>query len=118
MNEVHVEFRLNGEPVAIDAPSAEMLLDTVRDRFGLTGSNQGCDHASCGACTMLVDGSPRASCSTFTWAVEGGDVTTIDGVGTTDCMSPVQAAFAEVEDALVGGRTSSLGRESIVRSTT
>ena len=95
MSEVRVSFRLNGEPVAIDTPTSEMLLDTVRDRFGLTGSNQGCDHAACGACTMLVDGSPRASCSTFTWSIDGGDVTTVDGVGTTDAMSAVQTAFAE-----------------------
>jgi len=95
MSEVHVEFTLNGEPVAIDAPTEEVLLDSVRDRRGLTGSNLGCDHASCGACTVLVDGSPRASCSTFTWAVEGRDVTTIEGVGSIDRLSDVQAAFAE-----------------------
>lgn len=95
MSEVPVGFTLNGEAVELVVPTAEMLLDTARDRFGLTGSNLGCDHASCGACTMLVDGSPRASCSTFTWAAAGAQVTTIDGVGGPGDLSRVQAAFVE-----------------------
>ena len=95
VNEVGVTFRLNGNEVDIAAPTSEILFDTVRDRLGLGGANLGCDHASCGACTVLVDGSPRASCSTFTWAVEGAEVTTVEGIGSPSEPSPVQQAFAE-----------------------
>lgn len=93
--QVSVQLRVNGSHVAADVPTSEMLFDTARDRLGLTGANLGCDHASCGACTMLVDGSPRASCSTFTWAVEGADVVTIEGLSVDGQPSEVQAAFAE-----------------------
>ena len=93
--ETSVHLRVNGADVEVDVPTSEMLFDTARDRLGLGGANLGCDHASCGACTMLVDGSPRASCSTFTWAVDGADVTTIEGVGTPTAPSPVQEAFAK-----------------------
>ena len=93
MNEVTVVLTVNGEARTFDVPTSEMLFDTLRDRLGLGGANLGCDHASCGACTMLVDGSPRASCSTFTWAADGAEVTTIEGVGSATDPSPVQEAF-------------------------
>ncbi|MEM7096288.1 MAG: (2Fe-2S)-binding protein [Actinomycetota bacterium] len=90
--EVPVRLTVNGNEIAVEVPTSEMLFDTARDRLGLTGANLGCDHASCGACTMIVDGDPRASCSTFTWAAEGAEVTTIEGLGGD---SPVQRAFAD-----------------------
>lgn len=92
--ETIVHLRVNGNEVDLRVSTAEMLFDTARDRLGLGGANLGCDHASCGACTMLVDGSPRASCSTFTWAVDGAEITTVEGVGTPSSPSPVQDAFA------------------------
>ena len=99
------EMRLNGRPFAAAAPPSEMLVDTIRSRAGLGGTRVGCDQAVCGACTVLVDGMPTASCSTFTWQAEGRDVHTIEAAGASDAagqagdvmsvLPATQAAFAE-----------------------
>ena len=94
--EVAVSLRLNGVELQADVPTSEMLIDTVRERAGLTGTNLGCDHGACGACTVNVDGAPVASCSTFTWVADGADVVTIEGLGSDpSTMSAEQAAFAD-----------------------
>jgi aerobic carbon-monoxide dehydrogenase small subunit len=94
-HEVSVSLRLNGADETITVPTSEMLVDTVRERFGLKGTNIGCDQASCGACTVRVEGNPVASCSTFTWQADDRDVTTIEGLGRPGNLSPEQTAVAE-----------------------
>ncbi|WP_419864857.1 2Fe-2S iron-sulfur cluster-binding protein [Candidatus Poriferisodalis sp.] len=101
----HVEMHLNGEPLAVAAPPSEMLVDTIRTRAGLGSTRVGCDQAVCGACTVLVDGTPTASCSTFAWQADGSEVLTIEaanrpasagGRGDVESILPVvQGAFAE-----------------------
>lgn len=100
-----VEMHLNGGLFAAAVPPSEMLVDTIRTRAGLGATRIGCDQAVCGACTVLVDGVPTASCSTFSWQIEGRGVVTIEAAGTSetadapdDVMSALpatQAAFAE-----------------------
>ena len=90
-----VSFVLNEAATTLAVPTSELLVDTLRDRQGLTGTRIGCDQGSCGACTVLIDGSPIASCSTFTWAADGATVASIEGVGTPQRLSPEQAAFAD-----------------------
>ncbi len=92
---MHVEFTVNDEAVTWDVPTSEMLIDTLRDRLGLTGTNLGCDHAACGACTVRVGEVPAASCSTFTWQVDGASVVTVEGLCADGALSAEQAAFAE-----------------------
>lgn len=102
---VHVGMRLNGEPFAVAAPPSEMLVDTIRTRAGLGGTRVGCDQAVCGACTVLVDGTPTASCSTFAWQADRSEVLTIEAAsgpdssgardGVASILPAVQAAFAE-----------------------
>ncbi|MGH1491121.1 MAG: (2Fe-2S)-binding protein [Acidimicrobiales bacterium] len=112
-HEIEVSMKLNETFVKFDVPTSEMLVDTLRNRQNLTGTRIGCDQAACGACTVLIDGSPRASCSTFTWAADGSTVMSIEGAGSPpfapltnrllrpgaqnshDDLSPVQQAFAE-----------------------
>ena len=74
-----VEMELNGEAFAVTAPVSEMLVDTIRTRAGLGGTRVGCDQAVCGACTVLIDGTPAASCSTFNWQAHDSEVCTIEG---------------------------------------
>lgn len=93
--EIAVDLTVNGDSVALTVPTSEMLIDTVRDRLGLTGTNLGCDHGACGACTVRVEGEVAAGCSTFTWQADGAQVMTIEGLGSPDRPGPEQQAFAE-----------------------
>jgi xanthine dehydrogenase YagT iron-sulfur-binding subunit len=71
------------------------LLDALREHLHLTGTKKGCDHGQCGACTVIVDGRRINSCLTLAVMHEGDRITTIEGLGTPDNLSPLQAAFIE-----------------------
>ncbi len=90
---IAIEIALNGRKLRADVPPALMLADLVRDQCGLTGTKIGCDQATCGACTVLVNGSPMASCATFAWQADGAAVTTIEGLAVNGALDPVQEAF-------------------------
>jgi carbon-monoxide dehydrogenase small subunit len=91
---VFVSFTLNGTRREFHVRPEEMLVDLLRDCCALTGTKIGCDVATCGACSVLVDGAPAASCATFAWQVDGRDVTTIEGIANPDgTPDAVQAAF-------------------------
>ncbi|MFB7496466.1 (2Fe-2S)-binding protein [Streptomyces sp. NPDC056161] len=98
----HVEicFRLDGQDRAVAAAPNTALLDLLRERYGLTGVKASCERGVCGACTVLVDGTPSASCSLFAFAVDGSDVETVHGQAQVNgqgetVLGPVQRAFAE-----------------------
>lgn len=92
---VFVTFRLNGAETSFHVKPEEMLIDVLRERAGLTGTKLSCDLGACGACTVLVDGKPAASCGTFAWQAADCDVRTIEGLADGDTLDPVQAAFVE-----------------------
>ena len=79
-NVIHVEFTLNGAPVAIDCEPAARLLDTLRYQLGQTGSKEGCGEGECGACTVYLDGVPANSCLVPTFQVRGRNVETIESI--------------------------------------
>lgn len=86
-----IKLLVNGlEQEAIIRPS-DILLDTLREQLGLTGAKPGCLNGDCGACTVLVDGSPVKACLMLTAEAIGHDITTIEGLKNT----PVQRAFIE-----------------------
>ena len=92
----NVTFRLNGSETSFHVRPEEMLIDVLRERAGLTGTKLSCDLGACGACTVLVDGKPSASCVTFAWQVVDRDIRTIEGLSSGDGdLDPVQAAFIE-----------------------
>ncbi len=88
-----IALTLNGRPVQARVEAQTMLADFIRDGRGLTGTKIGCDQATCGACTVLIDGVPAASCSTFAWQADGAAVTTIEGLAADGALDPVQEAF-------------------------
>ena len=91
-----VKLNVNGEEREAEAPAGRLLLDFLRYDLGLTGSKEGCGVGVCGACTVLVDGELYASCITLAAAVEGADVTTIEGVADIEGrLHPVQQAFID-----------------------
>jgi aerobic carbon-monoxide dehydrogenase small subunit len=95
-------LRVNGTPHSVFVAPHRTLLETLREDLGLTGTKHGCELGECGACTVLVDGTPVLSCLLMTVDAEGVDVTTIEGVGSSTHPDPLQLAFAEYGAAQCG----------------
>jgi xanthine dehydrogenase YagT iron-sulfur-binding subunit len=90
---VEVSFTVNGSPVALTVPARLTLADALRDRVGLTGTHLGCEHGVCGMCTVLVDGSAARACLLFACQLDGADVVTVEGLGKSGDLHPLQEAF-------------------------
>jgi xanthine dehydrogenase YagT iron-sulfur-binding subunit len=84
---------VNGERHTLDADPRTTLLDALRHHLGLTGTKKGCDHGQCGACTVLVNGRRINACLTLACMHDGDAITTIEGLGRPEALSPLQAAF-------------------------
>jgi len=89
------ELQVNGSKRRVDADPERMLLSVLRNDLDLTGAKYGCGEGQCGACTVLVDGQPRRSCITPVRAVEGKQITTIEGLASNGRLHPLQEAFLE-----------------------
>jgi aerobic-type carbon monoxide dehydrogenase small subunit (CoxS/CutS family) len=74
------DLRVNGGRHVVDAPPGTTLAELLRDEIGLTGTKVACNEGHCGACTVLVDGTPTLSCITLAHRLEGREVTTIEGL--------------------------------------
>ena len=85
---MEVHFRLNGRSVSCFVDAEEVLVDTLRNRFGLTGTKKACGTGDCGACTVLLDGAAVRSCIYLTAMADGHEITTIEGVGTAQHLHP------------------------------
>jgi xanthine dehydrogenase YagT iron-sulfur-binding subunit len=92
-NAVKVSFKVNGAQKSFTLDSRMTLLDSLREKLGLTGSKKGCDHGQCGACTVIVDGKRVLSCLTLAASCQGKSVTTIEGIAKNGTLHPVQTAF-------------------------
>ena len=90
-----MRLTLNGETRELDVPDHELLLDTLRERFGLFSVREGCGVGACGTCTVLLDGRPASSCLLFTARLRGREVLTSEGVGGESNPSPIQQAFLQ-----------------------
>ncbi|MDX8486034.1 (2Fe-2S)-binding protein [Mesorhizobium sp. VK2B] len=93
---VVASLRINQQAYELSLDTRTSLLDALRDHIGLTGTKKGCDHGQCGACTVLVDGKRVLSCLTFAVMNEGKDITTVEGLATSDGkLHPMQQAFID-----------------------
>ncbi len=92
---VDLTFRVNRQEVTLRLPAHRSLLDTLRDTLGLTGTKKVCNEGDCGACTVLVDGTPVYSCLTLAVACAGKHVETIEGLAQDGELHPVQQAFID-----------------------
>ena len=91
-----IEFVLNGERCAGEAPPRLLLSDFLRDTFGRRGVHVGCEHGVCGACAVRVDGAPARACLVFAVQVDGRRVDTVEGLAGPDgALSPLQRAFRD-----------------------
>lgn len=94
-----MKLEVNGASRSVEAHPDTPLLYALRNELGLTGSRFGCGSGQCGACFVLVDGKPIASCDLPLWSVEGKKITTIEGLGG---RHPVQKALVAEQAAQCG----------------
>jgi aerobic carbon-monoxide dehydrogenase small subunit len=89
----HVAVTVNGSAREADVEPRTLLVYLLRETFGLTGTNVGCDTSSCGACTVMLDSESVKSCTLLAAQADGREITTIEGMADGDTMHPLQEAF-------------------------
>lgn len=95
MNDLWIEFTLNGENRTLKTTPSTRLLDLIRDDLHLTGTKEGCGKGECGACTVIMNGELVASCLILALQADGAVITTIEGINNEEKLHPIQEAFIE-----------------------
>lgn len=90
---MHITLTVNREPVTREVDVRTTLADFLRHDLRLTGTHVGCEQGVCGACTVLVDGTPMRSCILYAVQGAGHEIDTVEGLSENDELHPVQAAF-------------------------
>jgi carbon-monoxide dehydrogenase small subunit len=100
---MRVELTVNGQTHAVEVEARMSLLDCLRERLLLTGAHAGCEHGVCGACTVLLDGTPVRSCLMFAVQADGYAITTVEGLAPGPGeLSLIQDAFCETHGMQCG----------------
>jgi aerobic-type carbon monoxide dehydrogenase small subunit (CoxS/CutS family) len=92
------ELTINGQRFDVDVPVGRSLAQTLREDLGLTGTKIACNEGHCGACTVQVNGVPTLSCITLVHALDGAEITTIEGLRD----HPLVAAFVRSDAVQCG----------------
>jgi carbon-monoxide dehydrogenase small subunit len=92
---VRIETTINGERHEADVWEGESLLFALRERLGLPGSKNACEQGECGSCSVLLDGELVCACLVLAAQADGHDVVTVEGLGASDDLHPVQQAFVD-----------------------
>ena len=92
-NVADVTLKVNGQEHTVVLENRVTLLDALRDHLELVGTKKGCDHGTCGACTVHVDGERVLSCLTLAARAQGHEITTIEGLAQGETLHPIQEAF-------------------------
>jgi xanthine dehydrogenase YagT iron-sulfur-binding subunit len=100
--QIPITLSVNGQPLKLSVEPRVTLLDALRNHSDLTGTKEVCDRATCGACTVLLDGQPVYSCMKLAIEAQGHEITTIEGLSKGGQLTAVQKAFVE-NDALMCG---------------
>jgi xanthine dehydrogenase YagT iron-sulfur-binding subunit len=103
---IAVELSINGTNYALSLDPRTTLLDALREHLNLTGTKKGCDHGQCGACTVHVNGRRVNSCLSLAANHAGDEITTIEGIGASQALHPMQASFVECDGYQCGYCTS------------
>src|SRR6266700_4008515 len=102
LEKAHISLRVNGEQVEVAFAPHKTFLEVLREDLRLTGTKHGCELGECGCCAVLLDGRPVLSCLALGVAVEGHEVTTVEGMADGTELHPLQQAFAELGAAQCG----------------
>ena len=97
-----MNLTINGVAHEVGGSELAPLLDVLRNELGVTGPKAGCHQGGCGSCTVLVDGEPRRSCLLPAGYADGTQITTVEGLGSPDDLSPIQQAFVHYYAAQCG----------------
>ncbi len=90
-----ITVTVNGKQHTLDVEPRLLLAHLIRQGLELTGTHTGCDTTHCGACTVLIDGSPVKSCTMFAVQVDGHEVTTVEGLASASGLHPIQEGFRD-----------------------
>jgi aerobic carbon-monoxide dehydrogenase small subunit len=93
MSNVRIELEINGKSHKVEVRPTEMLLDVLRDRLGLVGTNKVCTQGICGACTVLVDGKSTTACLALAAQFDNAKITTVEGLEQAGKLDPLQESF-------------------------
>lgn len=112
-----MKLTVNGSEREIESQPLTSLLTVLREELGITSPKAGCQQGGCGTCTVLVDGEARRSCLVPVAALDGAEITTVEGLGAADDLGRVQTAFHEQYAAQCGFCTSGMvvAAESLLR---
>jgi aerobic-type carbon monoxide dehydrogenase small subunit (CoxS/CutS family) len=102
------ELNVNGKQVPLDADAQRSLLSVLREDLGLTGTKYGCGEGQCGACTVLIDGTPARSCVTTVGYIAKRKITTIENLAQNGRLHPLQQAFLDAGALQCGYCTSGM----------
>ena len=91
----NINFKINGKEYKILVDPRWTLADVIRDHCGQTGTHLGCEHGVCGACTILLNGTPIRSCLMFGIQADGAEIRTVEGLADKESYHPLQKAFME-----------------------
>jgi len=94
---VPLALKINGTLHTVTVEPRVTLLRALRNQLGLTGAKEVCERGACGGCTVLFDGEPICACLMLAVDAVGHEITTVEGLGTPEQLSPVQAAFVECD---------------------
>ncbi len=92
---MEIEFTLNGILTKLEVNPHETLLDILRYRLKLTGTKKGCNRGECGACTVIMNGKPVNACLMLAPKADGKEIQTIEGLGSSERLHPIQKVFLE-----------------------
>jgi aerobic-type carbon monoxide dehydrogenase small subunit (CoxS/CutS family) len=113
-----MKLTVNGAVHEVESPPLTTLLAVLREELGITSPKAGCEQGGCGACTVLVGGEARRACLLPLAALDGAEVTTVEGLGTPEQLGRVQQAFLERYAAQCGYCTSGMmmAAEALLRA--
>jgi carbon-monoxide dehydrogenase small subunit len=95
MSTHHIKVTINGTPQEAEVEPRLLLVHFLRENLNLTGTHIGCDTTSCGACTVILNGTPVKSCTVLAVQADGGEIMTVEGLAQNGQLHPIQEGFWE-----------------------